>query len=970
MADMRDESIYKRPYVRPNENWVCGRSAEGRPCPHGPTRRGKCAIQFECSPAQIGNRWVCTRPDQYGGPCDSPALPSPSFGPYLKEGKVECCRKVHCAPYRSLRARRGIVTLVFCALIIGAMLVAIGGPWRDKFFSPGPLTSHHQGAAMASLESMEQGKLHTAEVGGGGEDEGCHICHTALDSGLRGLVTSALDGTRKTTQSAQCLVCHEADLGGDALVAHALPPAILAQRTEEAKQEDTTASKPLSVMLASFLPGVKTSGEGQMACAACHHEHNGALFDLTRMDNASCQTCHTRQFKRVGNGHPEFSTRASAAAYDYPYRRRTRIIYDHARHETTHFLKEEYRAIAPGDCTDCHVAGEGAGTTQLVPFEQMCASCHANNIVSARDEWMHVFGFPSVETDVYDILEDEIKAEAVPRTAGKSLSPFMLLLLSGMNDASPEAVQAFRADLAKVMKFEGDLSAIAYDDDPEIVARLFGGLKSVRQAAMKNDEGGMRNTFQNLLQRAGGGALSAREVDALLGSPEPEISIEKIEDEVSRKDIVEMSGWHVRNGGYHIDPKSWSATILMIEEYAALKAAGGGGAAFELFSGYSGFKEWFEKHVSVEGDTWILKQTGEELKSKDWQALIAALPGSDKDQAQDKKSGTEEEKKKAAKAEDAPAAEASAAEPFASWLGNLSKVKRWFEATIDTAGGAWSLRTPRSLYYRPVQHADPFIVAWLDFTGPLYTSNPAAAMVFDQVSGRKTGSAVGACTKCHSVDAEKTPEGETVVHVNWKSRPSNGDFTKFNHAPHLKLMNCTECHRAPWVPAALDRVQVATAASAEQETAADAPEESVAQSAPEPAQADEVPATEVEAGTSAGEASPAEGAQASSADEPAAGDAVMDYLDSFKAGDESLEISVDFMNRGRAAGALAFTSSFEPIARVDCVRCHVPGKAGDNCLICHNYHIQPSIDTAGIRSLNELIPASVDTAESTDTSAK
>ncbi len=107
MAGMQDKDIYKRPYVRPNGNWVCGRSAEGRPCPHGPSTRGKCTAQHECKPAQVGDRWVCTRPEQYGGPCDDPALPDPSFGPVVVEGVGVCCRKVHCTPQRSIRAMRG-----------------------------------------------------------------------------------------------------------------------------------------------------------------------------------------------------------------------------------------------------------------------------------------------------------------------------------------------------------------------------------------------------------------------------------------------------------------------------------------------------------------------------------------------------------------------------------------------------------------------------------------------------------------------------------------------------------------------------------------------------------------------------------------------------------------------------------------------------------------------------------------------
>ena len=36
---------------------------------------------------------------------------------------------------------------------------------------------------------------------------------------------------------------------------------------------------------------------------------------------------------------------------------------------------------------------------------------------------------------------------------------------------------------------------------------------------------------------------------------------------------------------------------------------------------------------------------------------------------------------------------------------------------------------------------------------------------------------------------------------------------------------------------------------------------------------------------------------------------------------------------------VTFASTFRPIERQYCANCHTPEEAGDNCLICHNYHI-------------------------------
>lgn len=955
MAGMFDKEIYKRPYNRPNEKWVCGRASEGRPCPHGPSRGGRCTVGYECTPAQIGERWVCTRPEQYGGPCDSPALENPSFGPTVQDGKGVCCRRVQCTPVRSMRARRGVTSVVICLLLVGAGLVAIGGPWRHTIMSPGALTVQHQGASMASLETMQHGTLAAAGNGGGGESESCHICHTTLDEGLKGILASALRGEDATPQSQQCLACHEGDLGEKALFTHAMDPAAMSALTESAASEPFDASRPLSLMLASLSPGVKTSAEGKLACAACHREHNGPLFDLTRLGNNQCQTCHTKQFRSFGNGHPEFSTMATSAGYDYPYRRRTRIVFDHESHASKHFQDPANMAHAPADCRSCHEIEDGSQTTQLKSFEQMCAACHTGNITSARDEWIHVFGFPSLETDVYDILENELEIPGIPRTTRKSFSPIMMLLLSGMSVGDDAAWETFRADLETVLEFDGDLSGIAFDDDPEILGRLYTGLKTIYENAMDEEAGGLRAACLELMERVRGAALDSQTFDAMFGFPEPGATAAKVLENVGRRDIVETSGWHVRESGFRVDRDSWKGLIGSLEPYAALADAVDGGDAgryeglVDLFSSASEFKDWFDAHFQVAGDEWMLLETGKEAKSKDWKALIAGfVGGGDDDEEGDSDEGDGEDADE--DADDATDGESDeetesdgdgggdgdlseAGDAFVAWFSSMSKVQRWMQDNLDMTGSSWTLRAPRSLYYRPIQHADPFMTEWLNVTAKLYNTSRAAALVFDELSGRHSGSAIGSCMKCHSIDAEQDMSGEPVVRVNWKAQPRKRDFTKFNHSPHLKLMNCAECHRAPWIGEMDKLVQVAKAASAEEETP----------SAAETAEPQEdAPATEEAA--DGGEAAP----------EP---EVTIGYLDSFRAEDGSLEIGVDFTNDHRGAGAPVFASNFAPVAKDDCARCHQPSKAGDSCVVCHNYHIEGVNRAAGVRSLSALLPA-------------
>ncbi|MEJ1973432.1 MAG: hypothetical protein WDM96_13505 [Lacunisphaera sp.] len=50
-------------YDRPQDEWTCGRAAEGCPCIYGPSLKGECRATCQCQPARKGDRWVCNPPD-------------------------------------------------------------------------------------------------------------------------------------------------------------------------------------------------------------------------------------------------------------------------------------------------------------------------------------------------------------------------------------------------------------------------------------------------------------------------------------------------------------------------------------------------------------------------------------------------------------------------------------------------------------------------------------------------------------------------------------------------------------------------------------------------------------------------------------------------------------------------------------------------------------------------------------------
>src|SRR5690606_21990539 len=84
---------------------------------------------------------------------------------------------------------------------------------------------------------------------------------------------------------------------------------------------------PLSARLQSATFSTGETGARGRSCAACHQEHQGA--NLGKISNEQCRTCHVVKFDSFDGDHPTFE--------NYPFKKRTPIIYDHAVHFTKHF---------------------------------------------------------------------------------------------------------------------------------------------------------------------------------------------------------------------------------------------------------------------------------------------------------------------------------------------------------------------------------------------------------------------------------------------------------------------------------------------------------------------------------------------------------------------------------------------------------------------------------------------------------
>ncbi len=237
-------------YERPNQNWVCGKAAEGNACRIGPDGRGRCRATFECRPAlelkegETKGRYKCMRPADFGGPCEQGPLPDGT-----------CCKAISkCAPVRSLRARRRIFTISFTALAAGILLVPLCGPFYPRVINPGGLSQPHSTAAFAAMA-------------GSHGDAGCVACHGAARNGPSGWLKAAFKAAPGPFQ-----VRSLAALGPHGMTA--IDDNCAHCHTGHAFHEPNVVR--------------------DHSCSACHREHLGG-GSMPAPTDANCLSCHANE---------------------------------------------------------------------------------------------------------------------------------------------------------------------------------------------------------------------------------------------------------------------------------------------------------------------------------------------------------------------------------------------------------------------------------------------------------------------------------------------------------------------------------------------------------------------------------------------------------------------------------------------------------------------------------------------------
>ena len=329
-------------YERPNQKWICGHAAEGKPCRLGPDQGGHCRASSECAPVleikpgETKGRWRCTRP---GGACETGPLP---------DGK--CGRPISkCSPVATLRTRRGQLTRGVVAATAAVLLIMLGGPWRGKFINPGKLSTPHSGEAFA--------KFHAGRNG----DQSCGACHTAGALGPSGMIFAAL---------------------------HSSPGPFAIKELIEAKAGEMTALDESCQKCHTSHLLHQANVARNISCSFCHQEHRGA-GPIAAPTDGHCTLCHGNAetmlaSSKIVAASPGGSGIARNFAADHPeFRVQSEKRRDPDTLKFNHVLHLSGETIPKPpngeklDCRFCHQPDAAGRYFRSIKFENHCQACHS-----------------------------------------------------------------------------------------------------------------------------------------------------------------------------------------------------------------------------------------------------------------------------------------------------------------------------------------------------------------------------------------------------------------------------------------------------------------------------------------------------------------------------------------------------------------------------------------------------------------
>lgn len=691
------------------------------------------------------------------------------------------------------------------------------------FLMPGPLTSAH------------------------GTIEKCSSCHSEAGTGtglaklswLRGLVAA-----NSHADSKACATCHK--MPDTAFNAHGASASVLQTSTERLLPIAAKLSPPQSTVAQSKLFPTHDMVSQGIQCATCHQEHQGSRFKLNRISNAQCQSCHVAQFASFDRGHPEFE--------NYPFRRRTRIVYDHDGHFSKHYpevAKKDQEKRIPETCSTCHNSRADKRLMSVAPFEKTCSTCHLDQIVG-KERASGPKGIAFLTLPGLDVQSLKSKNAAIgnwPEASDAALTPFMKVMIA--------RTERGRALLTTVDRLNLQDLGQANAESVKAVTNLVWEIKSIFRDLIASKAGDVLGS----LNIADGAKLSAQLVADLTANIPRDVIISAqkqwLPNLATEMGVQKVSGDKANDGWpIYVAPPATIAAQISNDASAAASPEEASGDAVKAAAERSGSEEAAKNAGNTNGGqkkrldppACTLRVLGQCLVSKettapsdDTNAKSASgantnspketLPpamraglndlrpnvdaaSADRHESRTAQLATNEAAKSSSQDDELlrPTPEeqrAIDARKKAAGKGSSSNADNQagaataapvisIESSVDpeswAEAGGW-YRQDYAILYRPSGHKDKFIYSWLFLTGPLATKGDAkpATAVFDVLAGKD---AQGSCTKCHSVD-DLQSKGRVVNFTPVSLENKKGNFTTFIHEPHFGTVEkegCFTCH--------------------------------------------------------------------------------------------------------------------------------------------------------------------------------
>ncbi len=296
-------------------------------------------------------------------------------------------------------AGRDRVALLFgLATLLGAVALFFASSGMQVLM-PGPLASVHGGI------------------------EKCSTCHSSSGdskvSWLRGLARSEPHADSKA-----CLTCHK--MADTAFNAHGASADVLKQSTTRLMKIAVNQTAPSSARAQNSAFPTHDMVASGLNCASCHQEHQGVKFGLAKISNEQCRSCHVVKFDSFDGQHPKFDA--------YPFKQRTRIVFDHAGHFGKHYpevAKKEPNKRIPATCSTCHDSRDDKRVMAVLPFEKTCSGCHRDQITGKEratgPKGIAFLSVPGLDVDTLKTKKAEIGEW--PDASEAALTPFMKVMI-------------------------------------------------------------------------------------------------------------------------------------------------------------------------------------------------------------------------------------------------------------------------------------------------------------------------------------------------------------------------------------------------------------------------------------------------------------------------------------------------------------------------------------------------------------